>query len=312
MAQSGPSFKPTLKIIPQGYAGTRDTVVQMKALVDKAKKDRHVIELATNIVSPIKERDHRGEVNALFQWVQGNIRYINDPFGTELVQHPLYTMDRGAGDCDDLSTLVNSLCASIGYDTRFKTIKADPQYPNEFSHVFAQIEIDGNWVSADASQKTRVLGWEPPGGFPSEVWGYSNGTLHRIKGIGEMATQSINMKELVLAWLNRKKKVVEVEAAAPEAKTYNKIIDPEYDPEEKNDYYGDSLAEGAGQYTQTRKETVYPEGDDALDELIPLPTVAPVNYSAEFDLDAKFEGATRVVEIDPFLNGVTHGTPEIR
>jgi hypothetical protein len=318
----------SLRIIPQGYAGTRETILRMKDKVDQGKKDSRIISLASDIASSVRERDHWGENEAIFNWVKRNIRYVNDPYGVELIQSPIYTVQRRAGDCDDLSIMVNALSASLGYNTAFKTIKADKRYPNEFSHVYSLIEIDGKWITADASQKTKPLGWEPPSHLGYEIWGYSSGKVKsrsmppKMKGsqmlgnysLGQLG-QVFDLKSAVIAWLNRGKAKpgqITSKSELPAQRVNNAYIDRPFDPESKS-YYGDWGGDGSGKYNTGLKEEVYETGS-AIGVLYPLPKIKPPSYHDREgrNLNIKFAGRERYVPYPPDLNAITHGTPEIR
>lgn len=209
--------KITSQEIPRGYHGTRKTIEQMAALVDKYSKDVRIRRLAIQIVNGVRERDHRGEVEAIFAWVKNNIRFVQDPYGREWVQSPVKTLEFEAGDCDDISVLAGALVRSIGYNTAFKTIKADKRIPQEFSHVYLMVDIDGRWVAADASQK-RPLGWEPPRRWGEKMWGYVGGRFGMVKGNRSRLIGGLGMlsaKAIKQAFLGRKRKAVKAPAPQP-------------------------------------------------------------------------------------------------
>jgi hypothetical protein len=255
-----------LSKIPGGYLGTKATIHQMKNLVDEGKKKYAIITLASNIVANVPERDQLGEVSALLQWVQGNIRFVNDPFGTEMVQAPEYVISRGAADCDCLSTLLNALAASIGYPTAFKTIKADPRMRGEFSHVYSLIFVNGKWMPADPSQQ-RPLGWEPERQWGSEVWGYSNGRLLRFKEAPAMKgiNNSGSIENNIINWFrNRKKGKAQATPAAIQAQATPAAVQAQvqpsavegrgiFDDESTRSYYG-GIADGRSAYEEIEED----------------------------------------------------------
>lgn len=72
--------------------------------------------LATFVVdilrkNQIQPRDYIGQARTLFEWVQNNIYYVNEP--AERLQDPLYTLRVGYGDCDDMVLLLNAMFESI-------------------------------------------------------------------------------------------------------------------------------------------------------------------------------------------------------
>ena len=64
-------------------------------------------------------QEHPGEYNviqicALYDWMEYNINYINDPRGSDYWTLPEETLNSRAGDCEDQSFLLASLIESIG------------------------------------------------------------------------------------------------------------------------------------------------------------------------------------------------------
>jgi len=323
----------SLKWIPKGRPGTQKTIEEMKNLVDRGKINPDIISLATRIVALSPERNARSEVNALFTWVKRNIAFRSDPYRTELIQDPAYTVKRRAGDCDDLSTVLNALAASIGFDTRFKTIKADPYNKGEFTHVYSEININGEWVPADPSQKHRRLGWEPPLHFGSEVWGYSDGRLTRtsvppststqMKGLGMLGIQRpqrLDIKRAVMDLFSGRASQAQQTMPAIRQPVVQSVAQPRgqdeinpqrlpaYDPEEHT-YYNDSESEGGGKYAMERPEMVSEPGS-AITTIYRLPYVRPAIYNKNRRMDDKFKGEmTRMSTPIPDLTAVKDGSP---
>ena len=67
--------------------------------------------------SGIPPHDYFGEIRAIQNWVQDNVRYVFDPREVEYFQTPRRTLKDKAGDCDDQAILMSSLLESIGYTT---------------------------------------------------------------------------------------------------------------------------------------------------------------------------------------------------
>ena len=63
--------------IPKGYPGTRRTVEHMRALIRAGVKDFYVRQKAIDVLleKRVQAKDYLGEIRALFEWVQANIRY---------------------------------------------------------------------------------------------------------------------------------------------------------------------------------------------------------------------------------------------
>jgi len=149
-----------LQGISDGPAGAAQTMGFMRQYVLDAVRDpqQRIRELTLSIVP----RNYVGQVRAVQQWVQQNIRYIRDPMdangGVELVQEPVYTVQHRAGDCDDQSVLVASMLSSIGHPERFAAFGFNG---GPLEHVLSQTQIGPHWVSVETIE-ARPLGWEPP------------------------------------------------------------------------------------------------------------------------------------------------------
>lgn len=152
-------FAIALAQLPDAAQGTRTTLQIMSALVNQFKTHPRIRGLALSLTEQLAPKDFAGEVNAIFEYVRDQIRYIHDVRGAETVQTPTVTLDAGQGDCDDKSTLLAALLESIGQPTRFKAIG---QAAGEFQHVYVQTPIGGKWVSLDATHDVPA-GWQPSG-----------------------------------------------------------------------------------------------------------------------------------------------------
>lgn len=326
-----------LRQIPRGRAGTSATISQMQSMVNTGKKKKVIIDKARSIIYNVPERDHRGEVNKIFKWVKQNVRFVNDVYAVETLQQPWHLVQepKPSGDCDDLSTTLNTLLSAVGYDTAFKTIKADSRMPNEFSHVYSLVQIDGRWIPLDPSQKMRPLGWEPPQGKNpalSQVWGHAKGMNgksvpqnNNVKGTGMAGLEMNPIKTWAMGLFKRNRRqqlppqnqehiIVEQKRphieSDPEGKMTNLYPDVEFDPDDHN-YYGDWGGENAGQYTIQRKELLTEPGE-ALNFLWPSPEVRPWDYGEYHHMDKKFGGKrTKRRVLEDSHNAVTDGTPEV-
>jgi transglutaminase superfamily protein len=117
-------------------------------------------------------KDYLGELRALDHWYRGPhfIDYVRDPHQVEMVVAPALTYMKGVGDCDDTSTLMAASAGALGAAHRFRTYKADPSRPDEWSHVVAQIYVPKQgWVNEDLTLVGMPFGYEP-GGFQFKDW----------------------------------------------------------------------------------------------------------------------------------------------
>ena len=162
--------KLNLSNIPGGIPGTRKTIQEMYRHTVAGSHDPLVLRTAALMVSGIPERDYVGEAEAIYAGVRSLVRFVRDPSDAEFVSAPWQILRRGAGDCDDLSVLVSALARSIGFDTAFETVKANRLHPEQFSHVYALIDVPGRgWIPADASGDHEI-GWRPPAAWGHRIW----------------------------------------------------------------------------------------------------------------------------------------------
>lgn len=166
-----------LQVLPflGGIRGTERTIAHMRKLVEEGKLDPRVVLKAQSLVRGIDRNNQRKMAAKLFKFVHDTISYVRDPVGVEFVKAPGITLKTRTGDCDDQSVLFSALAESVGIETRFKAVKADPRSPGEFSHVYSQAKIPGKgWMTADTIVPYAQFGWEATG-FASRTWGGSGG-----------------------------------------------------------------------------------------------------------------------------------------
>jgi hypothetical protein len=151
----------TLQPLPDDSPGaTRETLKLMAGIVKAAKLSIPVRDLAISLTNSLPQKDYAGEIRRIFSFVQNNIRYVRDIDGYETLQTPEKTLEIGAGDCDDKSTLLAALLAVIGAPTRFVAIGFKPE---EFHHVFVEVKLGPNWFGLDATEN-KPAGWSPLNG----------------------------------------------------------------------------------------------------------------------------------------------------
>lgn len=148
----------SLTTIPNGEAGTIATLKKMRQLIRAGKKNPEVRQLAVSIVSHLPSKAYFKEVEALFNWTHGNVRYTRDIRNVETLHTPEQIIRQRSGDCDDMTVLICALLESIGHPTRIVAVAFGSR---QFSHVLAQTKIGARWVSLDCTENVPV-GWFPP------------------------------------------------------------------------------------------------------------------------------------------------------
>lgn len=145
--------------IPNGAAGVFTTAAAMRQLINAYKTDIEIRTTAANLVFLTPEKNDLAEVEALFNFVRDNIRYLKDVYAVETLTTPDRTLQLGYGDCDDQVVLLGSLLESIGYPT--KIVLTGYGDPGIFEHVYLQTLIQNQWVDMDPTEQIP-LGFAPP------------------------------------------------------------------------------------------------------------------------------------------------------
>jgi Transglutaminase-like superfamily len=152
----------TTRRIPSGSRGTDWTVEQIRSFILEGAKDfavrRRVVEIL--MAQRVRARDYLGEIKALFEWVQRNIRYTRDPHRVELLHSARRMLELRAGDCDDMTILLGAMLQSIGHPIRIVVVGPNPRRPHLFTHVYPEVRFRGRWIAVDATVP-HPMGWRP-------------------------------------------------------------------------------------------------------------------------------------------------------
>ena len=118
--------------------------------------------------SPVRARDEKGEVGAVFDFIKSNLPYRGDTryFDTYMAcYHALDFAGNGAaagGDCDDHTGCLTALLWILGYATGAKIIGDE----NQYTHIYAIVGLPRvrptRWVPLDTTVPRSKAGWEPP------------------------------------------------------------------------------------------------------------------------------------------------------
>jgi transglutaminase superfamily protein len=162
---ASPPLRPVetnLRSIPKGYLGTRKTIQHVQALIRQGVKDFYVRQKAIDILfdKEIRAKDYLGEIKALFEWVQKNVRYTKDPFRLEVLHSARRILELHAGDCDDMTILLGAMLESVGHPTRLVIVGPTPFRPDLFSHIYLEVYHKGEWIPLDATMPFP-MGWAP-------------------------------------------------------------------------------------------------------------------------------------------------------
>lgn len=161
--------------LKEGNEGTHQTVEIMSqaAMSQWGAGSAKIRNLALNIIADagVAERDKKGEIIAIHEFVKNHLRYVKDPLWYEFVTYPeTLAFERADGDCDDHVVLEAALLASVGIPSRFVVYAFGGA--TGYSHVAMQALYDNDkWMSLDPIVKHKPAGWEVPDATTRHVYG---------------------------------------------------------------------------------------------------------------------------------------------
>ena len=144
--------------LPDGAAGTRETLKAMRLLALDGKRLPMVRATALDIIRDVPPKDELGELQAVWRWVRDNFHYRADVDDVETLHFADQLLRQRAGDCDDASVLIAALLGSIGYLTRFTAMAFAGD--DGYGHVVPEAWHAGAWVPLDATVD-ESFGWFP-------------------------------------------------------------------------------------------------------------------------------------------------------
>lgn len=171
----------------------------MRRLVDEALGDPAVNRAAIEITRHTPQHDPWSALAAIYHWVLANIRYVPDPAGKEVLRRARDILELRAGDCDDINgVLLPALAGSIGIPARVVTITASP-YARDFEHIYAEAQINGQWIALDAARPGAAFGLAPEVSYRKRAWNLTDGSFLDLGGLlGQYPTQNVQMVGTIL------------------------------------------------------------------------------------------------------------------
>lgn len=190
--------------MPPGMAGVDLTIQEMSraAMGQWGAGSERIRDLAVSIIraARVPERDQMGEVVALKNWVQDNVRYVRDPLWYESITFPeSIAFDVKTGDCDDHVVLLAALLGAVGIPSRFVTfgIQSATQ-----THVAMEAQVKGEWIPLDPIVKNKPAGWQVPDPSTRVVYGPNTpfGTAGKVLSIGNAISAAFTLAGIYVAW----------------------------------------------------------------------------------------------------------------
>ena len=168
---------------------TAATIADMRRQARTYSRDPSVVSALNQALTERGISSHRQVAHAIFYWVRGNIRFVEDEtllyqqlgvreedLDKELLITPpvLLGMPVPMGDCDDFSVLLASMLLCAGLRPYYVTVAADPAEPQKFSHVYvcAELADEGTHLCLDAGNRLPAVaaGWESGKVSRKAIW----------------------------------------------------------------------------------------------------------------------------------------------
>lgn len=162
--------------IADGDAGVQQTVRKISEIIRESVADPLVRAAATSIVGSLQANDFQGQIYAIREFLQRNVRFLRDPAGVELLHTPEWMLrhiaEYGAVhvDCDDVAILGGTLAGSIGLRVKLVTVafldSGDRAAYTPLSHIWASVTAPvaflgsyGNqdWFELDTTRPMQEL-----------------------------------------------------------------------------------------------------------------------------------------------------------
>jgi hypothetical protein len=120
------------------FNSIEEQLIYLRKMIEVYRATTFARLLALNIIKEanVPDRNKAAQAVAIAEWVRKNIRYVNEL--PETFQTPPRTVKVAAGDCDDHTTLIGSLCESIGIPIEVVGLKVDGVWQHVFPRAVLQ------------------------------------------------------------------------------------------------------------------------------------------------------------------------------
>lgn len=198
--------------------------------------------------------DEPETITAWFEWVRDGVRYIRDPYDTDLVQDACTTLKLRAGDCDDRCVLLCSGLLALGFLPRLVA----QHNGQEFTHVYVEVfdEAAQTWVALDPTGngtgvRPLLRAGERVPAFAELRFDVFTGETKMSQGLGSTwgdysnsLFQSSIPYDPNLDWYDLAARGIDVVGAAVSDSRYVSPDDPRYRPSIYNNYPVQTLPNG--------------------------------------------------------------------
>jgi len=150
----------------EGEEGVKQTLERMRQFIIESDENRIIKQKAREIVDGIPPNDELRQIQAIFDWVRANLKYVRDIYGVEEVTRPdkivhsiANNLNEHSSDCDDFAVLLSALLRAIGFRTRLEAlaVNQDIGYDHARAAVFVQ-SLD-RWLPLEGTKPNVVPGF---------------------------------------------------------------------------------------------------------------------------------------------------------
>jgi hypothetical protein len=171
----------------------RDSLLEIEKLIRKGSINKDILLASKRLTRDCAARDDMCELESIFNavkygdsrvpWLKRGIRYVADPHSYDTfhaVDSIIEFAKNGSGafDCDDVTILIGSLAASLGFQVGARAWGHGSNQNGDYQHIYAIacIPKNGPWPvdyyghGLDTTAEQSYVGWEPPGGHIMTAW----------------------------------------------------------------------------------------------------------------------------------------------
>ncbi len=158
---------------------TAQTIAIMDELASRDAGDRAVVDATYRALGDAGlsiDADPADIVPAIFWFLKKTIRYVPTPGTSPLVDQTLVppstllSMPAPWGDCPQFSMLASAMFRVCCIPSMFKTIAAEPEYPDTFSHVYNVVEVSPGYFQPFDSSNGPAPGMEYSRPMKRRIW----------------------------------------------------------------------------------------------------------------------------------------------
>lgn len=163
------------------------TIAKIRELIDSAWRDPDIVAYASNVIrnAGVQPFDSQGQVKALYRDAT-SYYFLPDPWTKEALHPAQDLIQWRQGDCDDINAiLLPSVLGAVGFHTRLVTVAMDPRDPDSFSHIYCEVNLDGDWIPLDAARPGARFGLAPAKFFKRWWWSIEDGSHYDYPGNGK-------------------------------------------------------------------------------------------------------------------------------